>query len=91
MTQQNAIQIFEQKKVRTLWDDEQEKWYFSVVDVVSILTDSIDGRKYWNKLKQRLKEEENETVTSCHQLKMPAGDGKMRMTDVAGLSRPEIG
>lgn len=69
MTQQNAIQIFEEKKVRTLWDDEQEKWYFSIVDVVSILTDSVDGRKYWNKLKQRLTEEGNETVTNCHQLR----------------------
>lgn len=71
------------KKVRTVWDDEQEKWYFSIVDVVSILTESTDGRKYWNKLKQRLKEEGNETVTNCHQLKMQAVDGKMRLTDVA--------
>lgn len=69
--------------MRTLWDDVEEKWYFSVVDVVSVLTDSVDGRKYWNKLKQRLKEEGNETVTNCHQLKMPAADGKMRLTDVA--------
>lgn len=83
MTQKNKIQLFEQKKVRTLWDDEREKWYFSIVDVVGILTDSVDGRKYWNKLKQRLKEEGNETVTNCHQLKMRAADGKMRMTDVA--------
>lgn len=83
MTQQNKIQLFEERKVRTLWDDEQEKWYFSIVDVVSVLTDSVDGRKYWNKLKQRLKEEGNETVTNCHQLKMRANDGKMRMTDVA--------
>ncbi|MDE5690881.1 MAG: Bro-N domain-containing protein [Alistipes sp.] len=83
MTQQNTIRIFEERRVRTLWDDVEEKWYFSVVDVVSVLTDSIDGRKYWNKLKQRLKEEGNETVTNCHQLKMPAADGKMRLTDVA--------
>lgn len=69
--------------MRTLWDDVEEKWYFSVVDVISVLTDSVDGRKYWNKLKQRLKEEGNETVTNCHQLKMPAADGKMRLTDVA--------
>ena len=68
---------------RQVWDDEQEKWYFSIVDVVSILTESTDGRKYWNKLKQRLKEEGNETVTNCHQLKMQAVDGKMRLTDVA--------
>ncbi len=57
MTQQNKIQLFEERKVRTLWDDEKEVWYFSIVDVVTVLTDSIDGRKYWNKLKQRLKEE----------------------------------
>lgn len=83
MTQQNAIRIFEERRVRTLWDDTEEKWYFSVVDVISVLTDSIDGRKYWNKLKQRLKEEGNETATNCRQLKMPAVDGKMRLTDVA--------
>ena len=83
MTKQDKIQLFEEKKVRTLWDDEQEVWYFSVVDVVSILTDSVDGRKYWNKLKQRLKDEGNETVTNCHQLKMRAADCKMRLTDVA--------
>ena len=83
MTKKQAIQLFEDRKVRTVWDDEAEKWYFSVVDVVSVLTDSMDGRKYWNKLKQRLKEEGNETVTNCHQLKMPAADGKMRLTDVA--------
>ena len=83
MTQQNKIQLFEQKQVRTVWDEKQEKWYFSIVDVISILTESTDGRKYWNKLKQRLKEEGNETVTNCHQLKMRAADDKMRMTDVA--------
>ena len=83
MTKQQAIQLFEQKQVRTVWDEEQEKWYFSIVDVVSILTESADGRKYWNKLKQRLKEEGNETVTNCHQLKLSATDGKMRLTDVA--------
>lgn len=83
MTKQQALKLFEEKKVRTVWDDEQEKWYFSIVDVVSILTESTDGRKYWNKLKQRLKEEGNETVTNCHQLKMHAVDGKMRMTDIA--------
>ena len=64
MTKQQALKLFEEKKVRTVWDDEQEKWYFSIVDVVSILTESTDGRKYWNKLKQRLKEEGNETVTN---------------------------
>lgn len=79
MTKQQALKLFEEKKVRTVWDDEQEKWYFSIVDVVSILTESTDGRKYWNKLKQRLKEEVNETVTNCHQLKMQAVDGKMNL------------
>lgn len=83
MTKQQALKLFEERRVRTVWDDEQEKWYFSIVDVVSILTESADGRKYWNKLKQRLKEEGNETVTNCHQLKMQAVDGKMRLTDVA--------
>lgn len=83
MTQQNKIQLFEERKVRTLWDDEQEKWYLSIVDVVAVLTDSIDPTAYWRKLKQRLKEEGNETVTNCHGLKMRAMDGKMRMTDVA--------
>ena len=72
MTHKEAIKIFQEKKVRTIWDSEQEKWYFSIVDVISVLTDSADGRKYWNKLKQRLKEEGNETVTNCHQLKMRA-------------------
>ena len=79
----DKIQIFEDKRIRTAWNEETEEWYFSVVDVVSVLTDSVDGRKYWNKLKQRLKEEGNETVTNCHQLKMKATDGKMRLTDVA--------
>lgn len=83
MTGKEAIKLFEEKYVRTLWDGEQEKWYFSIVDVVGVLTESVDGRKYWNKLKQRLKEEGNETVTTCHQLKMKATDGKMRLTDVA--------
>lgn len=87
MTQQNAIRIFEERRVRTLWDDTEEKWYFSVVDVISVLTDSVDGRKYWNKLKQRLKEEGNETATNCRQLKMPAADGKMRLTDVANTEQ----
>ena len=69
--------------MRTVWDDEQEKWYFSIVDTVAVLTDSIDPTAYWRKLKQRLKAEGNETVTNCHGLKMTAPDGKMRMTDVA--------
>lgn len=83
MTKREALKLFQDRKVRTIWDDEQEKWYFSIVDVVAVLTDSVDSRKYWNKLKQRLKEEGNETVTNCHQLKMQAADGKMRLTDVA--------
>lgn len=83
MTKKEAIKVFEEKKVRTVWDDETEEWYFSVVDVVSVLTESVDGRKYWNKLKQRLKEEGNQTVTNCHQLKMLSIDEKMRLTDVA--------
>lgn len=83
MKKENEIKIFEDKKVRTLWDAEQEKWYFSIVDVVAVLTESVDPNAYWRKLKQRLKEEGNETVTNCHGLKMPAPDGKMRLTDVA--------
>jgi len=83
MTKESAIQLFEQEQVRSLWDSEQEKWYFSIVDVVGILTESIDQQAYWRKLKQRLKEEGNETVTNCHALKMQAADGKMRLTDVA--------
>ena len=83
MTQKNAIKIFEEKKVRTVWDDETETWYFSIIDVIAALTESVDPRKYWNKLKQGLKVEGNETVTNCHQLKMKASDGKMRLTDVA--------
>ena len=83
MTQQQALQIFEDKKVRTIWDDEQEKWYFSIVDTIGILTESKDPTAYWRKLKQRLKVEGNETVTNCHAFKMRAMDGKMRLTDVA--------
>lgn len=83
MTKREALKLFEDRKVRTVWDDEQEKWYFSIVDVVAVLTDSVDPTAYWRKLKQRLKVEGNETVTNCHGLKMRAADGKMRMTDVA--------
>ena len=83
MKHQNAIQVFEEKQVRTFWDAEQEKWHISIVDVIAVLTESIDPGAYWRKLKQRLKEEGNETVTNCHGLKMLAPDGKMRMTDVA--------
>ena len=80
-----GIQLFEEKKVRFVWDEEQEKYYFSIVDIVQVLTDSVDATAYWRKLKQRLKAEGNETVTNCHALKMPAVDGKKRMTDVADL------
>ncbi len=83
MTKETAIKLFEEKQVRSLWDEEQEKWYISIVDVMAVLTDSIDPNAYWRKLKQRLKEEGNETVTNCHALKMLASYGKMRMTDVA--------
>jgi len=78
-----AIKIFEEKKVRTLWDDEKEEWYISIIDVIEVLTGSVSPTAYWRKLKQRLKEEGNETVTNCHGLKMKALDGKMRLTDVA--------
>ena len=83
MTKETAIKLFEQKQVRSVWNDEEEKWYFSVVDVVGILSESIDPQAYWRKLKQRLKEEGNQTVTNCHALKLKAADGKMRLTDVA--------
>lgn len=83
MTQHQALQLFEDKKVRTLWDADQEKWYFSIIDAIMVLTESVNPPAYWRKLKQRLKEEGNETVTNCHGLKMQASDGKMRMTDVA--------
>lgn len=77
------IKLFESKKIRSHWDSETEKWFFSITDIVSILTESIDPLAYWRKLKERLKKEGNETVTNCHSLKMEAADGKMRMTDVA--------
>ena len=83
MTKKQALQLFEEKKVRTVWDDEQEKWYFSIVDVCDVLTDSKNQTAYWRKLKQRLKAEGNETVTNCHAFKLRAVDGKMRLTDVA--------
>lgn len=88
--EKNSIQLFENQKIRVVWDAEREEWYFSIVDVVGVLTDSPDyntGRKYWNKLKQRLNEEGNELVTDCHQLKMQAADGKNRLTDVANTEQ----
>lgn len=82
MTKKDAIKIFEEKKVRTVWDDETEEWYFSVVDVVEILTESTNPQTYWRVLKKRLLAEGNQTVTNCNALKMRAADGKMRLTDV---------
>lgn len=82
MTKKQEIQLFEDKKVRSVWDSDQEKWFFSIVDIIAILTESADSQAYWRKLKQRLKKEGNETVTTCHALKMVANDGKMRLTDV---------
>ena len=72
MTKEEIIEAFEERKVRTVWDDKEEKWYFSIVDVVAVLTDSADPAAYWRKLKQRLKQEGNETVTNCHALKLRA-------------------
>ena len=83
MTQHNTIKLFEAKKVRTIWDDKDEKWYFSIVDVVAVLTDSPNPRKYWSVLKTRLKKEGSELTTNCSQLKMKSADGKMYLTDVA--------
>ena len=79
----NEIKLYEDSKIRTLWDSDAEKWYISIVDVIAVLTESVDPTAYWRKLKQRLKAEGNETVTNCHALKMRAIDGKMRKTDVA--------
>ena len=87
MTHKHAIQLFEERKVRTVWDDEAGKWYVSIVDVIAVLTESKDAAAYWRKLKQRLKAEGNETVTNCHGLKMTAPDGKMRLTDVADVEQ----
>lgn len=83
MVKKNSIKLFGSDKIRAVWDDEQEKWYFSVVDVVAVLTESPNPQTYWRVLKKRLKDEGNETVTNCNGLKMPAADGKMRLTDVA--------
>lgn len=83
MTKKESLQLFEEHKVRTAWDSEQEKWYFSIVDVVAVLTESSNPQAYWRKLKQRLSVEGNETVTNCHAFKMRAADGKMRKTDMA--------
>jgi len=79
----NNIKLFESKQIRSVWDEKVQKWYFAIVDVVSVLTASVDSGAYWRKLKERLKKEGNETVTNCHSLKMIAADGKQRLTDVA--------
>lgn len=79
------IKLFEYKEVHSVWDEEQEKWYFSIIDVIEVLMENLDAAAYWRKLKQRLKAEGNETVTNCHSLKMLAKDGKMRSTDVADV------
>jgi len=83
LAQNDKIQLFEDKRIRTAWDEEKEEWYFSIVDVVAVLTDSPNPQTYWRVLKKRLKDEGNETVTSCNALKMTAADGKRRLTDVA--------
>ena len=87
MTQKHKIQLFEDKKVRTVWDDQEEKWYFSIVDVCGVLTESDNPQVYWRVLKNRLKKEGNETVPNCNALKMLAPDGKMRFTDVADMEQ----
>ena len=84
MTQKHKIQLFEEKKVRTVWDDEQQKWYFAIVDVCAVLAESDNPQVYWRVLKSRLKKEGNETVTNCNALKMPAPDG-MWQRDKAGM------
>ena len=83
MGQNDKIQLFEDKRIRTAWDEAKEEWFFSIVDVIAVLTDSKDPAAYWRKLKQRMREEGSETVTNCHGLKMTAADGKKRLTDVA--------
>ena len=83
MSKKEALQLFGDKTIRTAWSEDDEKWYFSIIDVVYVLTDSVDASAYWRKLKERLLKEGNETVTTCHTFKMKAADGKMRQTDVA--------
>ena len=87
MKQQDAIKIFEDKKVRTLWDEEQEKWYFSIVEVIEILTESPNARKYCSVLKTRLKAEGSQLATNCSQLKMQSANGKFYKTDVADIEQ----
>ena len=83
----SEIKEFDNKKIRAAWDAEREEWFFSIIDVIAVLTDSKDASAYWRKLKQRLLQEGNETVTNCHRLKLTAADGKMRLTDVANLEQ----
>ncbi|MGN1154632.1 MAG: BRO family protein [Agathobacter sp.] len=87
MEENDKIQLYENQPIRTAWDEENEEWYFSIIDVISVLTESKDANAYWRKLKQRLVEDGNETVTNCHGLKMKAADGKRRMTDVANTEQ----
>lgn len=87
MGEDNKIQLFENQPIRTAWNEELEEWYFSIIDVIAVLTESKDANAYWRKLKQRLIKEGNETVTNCHALKMKAADGKRRLTDVANTEQ----
>ena len=87
MGEDNKIQLFENQPIRTVWNEELEEWYFSIIDVVAVLTESKDANAYWRKLKQRLIKEGNETVTNCHALKMKAADGRRRLTDVANIEQ----
>ncbi len=91
MKKTKILALFEGKQIRRQWDDKKEEWYFSVVDIMAVLTDSLDSRKYWNKLSQRLREEGNESVTKCHQLKLLAKDGKKYLTDVGDTDQKYIG
>ncbi len=83
----NTIQLYEDKKIRTAWDEEQEEWYFAIVDVIAVLTDSPNPQTYWRVMKKRLKDEGNETVTNCYALKITAADGKKRLTNVANTEQ----
>ena len=85
MGNRNIVKLFDDRKVRTIWNEDEEKWYFSIVDVVTVLTDNDNPQTYWILLKNRLKKEGNETVTNCNALKLPAADGKIRKTDVADM------
>ena len=85
MKSNKQITVFNDHKIRRIWDEIEEKWYFSVVDIVAILSNSVDPQSYWRKLKERLKKEGSETVTNCHGLKMLAPDGKTRLTDTADI------